>query len=322
MLQHSITPTPQSSWSHLRSQALCPQLNELDTTDLVTSAAHIVKAPAKLNIRLKITGMRPDGYHELVSLMVPIDLLDLLEVSSDPSRGIALACEGYHVPSDETNLVHRAAQSFLHRTGIQMGVRIKLVKNIPVSAGMGGGSSDAAAVLLALNEICSEPLSLEELHSIAVQLGADVPFFLYGRPAIARGIGEILEPVEAWPKLWYVIVTPPLQVSTAWVYRNLRSKKLTKDEYGYIKDTLRKDLFTVSEILENDLETITSASFPVIDTIKKHLLDAGAEGALMTGSGPTVFGVFNSQDQAILARKHAISRDLGDVFLAKGWERR
>jgi 4-diphosphocytidyl-2-C-methyl-D-erythritol kinase len=294
----------------------------LDTTDLVTFASHIVKAPAKLNIRLKITGIRPDGYHELVSIMVPVDLFDLLEVSSKISGGIALACEGFHVPCDETNLVHRAAQSFLLRTGIQIGVRIKLVKGVPVSAGMGGGSSDAAAVLLALNEMCSGPLSQEELHSIAIQLGADVPFFLYGRPAIARGIGEILEPLGGWPNLWYVIVTPPLQVSTAWVYGNLKSKKLTAGEYDYIRHVLEKDHFTVSHILENDLEAVTSASFPVIETIKKHLLDAGAEGALMTGSGPTVFGVFSSQDQAILARKHAISWDLGDVFLAKGWERR
>ena len=288
----------------------------------MTLATHIVKAPAKLNIRLKITGIRPDGYHELVSIMVPIDLFDLLEVSPNASGRIDLGCEGFHVPSDETNLVHRAVRSFLLRTGIQIGVRIALIKNIPVSAGMGGGSSDAAAALLALNEMCSGPLSQEELHSIAIQLGADVPFFLYCRPAIARGIGEILDPLEGWPKFWYVIVTPPVQVSTAWVYRNLRSKKLTKGEYDYIKDMLKKDHFTISHILENDLETVTSASFPVIDTIKKHLLDAGAEGALMTGSGPTVFGVFNRQGQAILAKKHAISLDLGDVFLAKGWERR
>jgi 4-diphosphocytidyl-2-C-methyl-D-erythritol kinase len=253
--------------------------------------------------------------------MVPIDLFDLLEVSSRPSSGIELTCDGFHVPSDETNLVYRAAQYFLLRTGIPIGVRIKLVKNIPVSAGMGGGSSDAAAALLALNKMCPGSLSQEELHGVANQLGADVPFFLYCRPAIARGIGEILEPLGVWPKLWYVIVTPPIQVSTAWVYRNLRSKQLTKDEYHYIKNLLEKDHFTVSHILENDLEAVTSASFPVIDTIKKHLLDAGAEGTLMTGSGPTVFGVFGSQDQAMRAREYIIPLNLGNVFLAEGWER-
>ncbi len=278
-----------------------------------------VKAPAKLNLRLKITNRRPDGYHELVSLVVPIDLFDLLELRVMGKRGIELSCEGFRVPTDENNLAYQAALSFLSKARIEQGVSIKLTKNIPVAAGLGGGSSDAAATLLTLNEMWSQPLSLSELHTIAVQLGADVPFFLYSEPSLATGIGEILEPVKKWPKLWYVIVTPPLQVSTSWVYGNLKLE-LTRGEYDYIVKFLKSAPFAVSAILENDLEEVTSTRFPVIETIKEFLVDAGAEGALMTGSGPSVFGVFSSLNQALSAKQFLISQSLGDVFVATNWE--
>ena len=280
----------------------------------------VIKAPAKLNLRLKITGRRPDGYHELISIMIPIDLFDLLELKVIRQSRIRLSCEGLPVPTDKNNLVYRAALSFLSETGIQEGLAIKLIKNIPVGAGLGGGSSDAAATLLTLNEMWSRPLSLSKLHDLAAELGADVPFFLRSEPSLATGIGEILEPLKKWPKFWYVIVTPPLQVSTSWVYRNLKLE-LTRGEYDFIVKFLKSDPFTISAILENDLEEVTTASFPVIETIKKSLVDAGAEGALMTGSGPSVFGVFSSQNQAISAKNSLISQNLGDVFLATNWKR-
>ena len=280
----------------------------------------VIKAPAKLNLRLKITGRRPDGYHELISIMIPIDLFDLLELKVIRQSRIRLSCEGLPVPTDKNNLVYRAALSFLSETGIQEGLAIKLIKNIPVGAGLGGGSSDAAATLLTLNEIWSRPLSLSKLHALAAELGADVPFFLRSEPSLATGIGEILEPLKKWPKFWYVIVTPPLQVSTSWVYRNLKFE-LTMGEYDFIVKFLKSDPFTISAILDNDLEEVTAASFPVIETIKKSLVDAGAEGALMTGSGPSVFGVFSSQNQAISAKNLLISQNLGDVFLATNWKR-
>ncbi len=277
------------------------------------------RAPAKLNLRLKITGRRPDGYHELVSLMVPIDLFDLLELRVTGKRGIELSCEGFWVPTDENNLAYQAALSFLSKAKIEQGVSIKLTKNIPVAAGLGGGSSDAAATLLTLNEIWSQPLSLSELHTMAVQLGADVPFFLYSEPSLATGIGEILEPLKKWPKFWYVIVTPPIQVSTSWVYGDLKLE-LTRGEYDYIVKFLKNAPFAVSAILENDLEEVTSTRFPVIETIKEFLVNAGAEGALMTGSGPSVFGVFSSLNQALSAKQFLISQSLGDVFVATNWE--
>jgi len=182
---------------------------------------------------------------------------------------------------------------------------------------LGGGSSDAACTLKALNDMWSDPLTSEELAALSVSLGADIPFFLKNRPCVVRGIGEILEPIEKWPGFWYVIVTPPVKVSTAWVYANLKLK-LTTGEYDYIIAQLASESFDIAEILENDLETVTASNFPVINTIKKSLMDGGAKGALMSGSGPSVFGIFESKDQALSAKRRLISRDLGDIFVVEG----
>jgi len=246
-------------------------------------------APAKLNIELEL--IRPER--------------------------IMLSCQGLSVPNNKENLVYRAASAFFSKTGTPRGISIKLTKNIPVSAGLGGGSSDAAFILKGLNEMWSNPLTPQELADLAVCLGADVPFFLLNRPCIARGIGEILEPIERWPKFWYSIVMPALEVSTAWVYGNLKLK-LTKGEYQYIVTWLRKERFEISRILENDLETVTGFHFPIIASIKKLFLDEGAEGALMSGSGPSVFGIFKSKDKALIAKNNLISKDLGEIFVVEG----
>jgi 4-diphosphocytidyl-2-C-methyl-D-erythritol kinase len=275
-----------------------------------------------LNVRLKVTGRRRDGYHELVSIMVPVSLFDSLEVSVAEHGRINLTSRGFSVPEDDNNLVVRAAASFMARAHIEKGLDLRLTKRIPVAAGMGGGSSDAAATLLVLNTIWAGALPPEALHDLARHIGADVPFFLYGKPATARGIGDILDPISKWPEWCYVIVSPPVQISTSWVYANFHLKKLTRDEWNYIKDFLGGDTLNISQILENDLETVTSASFPIIETVKKALLEAGAEGALMTGSGPGVFGVFRSLNYAESARKHLISRGLGDVFVVTTWKQR
>jgi len=279
--------------------------------------SYTIKAPAKINVRLKVTGRRPDGYHELVSIMVPVDIFDTIDLNLSSDRQIMIGCRGREIPADETNLAYRAARDFMSCSGIKDGVSIVLSKNIPVAAGLGGGSSDGAAVLLALNHMYSNPLSEPELHSLALKLGADVPFFLMGGPCLATGIGEVLEPIPGWPESWYVIVTPLLQVSTAWVYRNLKLQ-LTTGEYDYIVKTLKNDTFTISGVLENDLETVTTASFPIINTLKKLLVDAGAEGAIMSGSGPSVFGVFASQEKAESAKTFLVSHNPGDIFVARG----
>lgn len=276
-----------------------------------------IKAPAKVNIRLKVTGRRPDGYHELVSIMVPVDLFDEIELKVPYDGHIKINSEGFDVPVDEGNLIYVAAESFMSLTGINDGVSMDLKKNIPVAAGLGGGSSDAAAVLIALNSIYSNPLSDSDLHDMALKLGADVPFFINCRPAFMTGIGEILEPIPNWPDLWYIIITPHFRVSTAWVYDNLKIE-LTTGEYDYIKSILKNDTYNISRILENDLENVTSANFPIIKTLKKLLKDAGAEGAIMSGSGPSVFGIFSSPEKAEAARDSLISHGLGDLFMVRG----
>jgi 4-diphosphocytidyl-2-C-methyl-D-erythritol kinase len=278
-----------------------------------------IKAPAKVNIRLKVIGRRPDGYHELVSIMVPVDLFDELALNVPFDGRIKIRSNGFDVPTNEDNLIYHAAESFMSLTGINDGVSINLRKNIPVAAGLGGGSSDAAATLVGLNCIYSKPLSDSDLHTLAQELGADVPFFINCRPALVTGIGEILESVPKWPDLWYIIITPPFRVSTAWVYENLKLE-LTTGEYDYIKSVLENDTYNISRILENDLENVTSASFPIIKTLKKLLKDAGAEGAIMSGSGPSVFGIFSTPGKAAAARELLISKGLGDLFMVKGWQ--
>jgi 4-diphosphocytidyl-2-C-methyl-D-erythritol kinase len=284
------------------------------------SRSYTIEAPAKLNIRLKITGRRPDGYHELVSIMTPVSLLDVIDVNEIGGGGVELSASGYPVPLDDGNIVVRAAKSFSVTTGLQPGVSIKITKNIPVAAGMGGGSSDAAATLLILNEIYSKPLSLDDLRGLALRLGADVPFFLACTPCLVTGIGEILEPIERWPEFWYVIVVPFIRVSTAWVYQNYKMK-LTKGEYPFIKKKLESASLVIPQVLENDLETVTSATFPLIDRIKRLLVANGAEGALMSGSGPSVFGAFGSLEPAESAKRHLLAQKLGDVFVVKTWKR-
>lgn len=249
--------------------------------------------------------------------MVPVTLFDHLELTLTHSRQITLACRGLSVPDDHENLVYRAATAFFSRTHFNQGLSLTLTKNIPVAAGLGGGSSDAACTLTALNEMCENPLTSRDLADMAIRLGADVPFFILNRPCVARGIGEILRPIEKWPKFWYVIVTPGFHVSTSWVYENLKIK-LTKDEYNFSMYSLERDPLTVSAFLENDLETVTASHFPVINTIKKSLVDAGAYGALMSGSGPSVFGIFGSGDHALSAKKDLLRKNLGDVFVVEG----
>jgi 4-diphosphocytidyl-2-C-methyl-D-erythritol kinase len=274
-------------------------------------------APAKLNIRLKVTGVRPDGYHELVSIMVPVGLFDRLDLALTRPNGITLSCKGFSVPDDKENLVFRAASQFFSQTDLNHGISIKLTKNIPVSAGLGGGSSDAACVLMALNEMCANPLSSKDLAEIAVGLGADVPFFLHGRPCLAEGIGEILNPIENWPKFWYLIITPDFKVSTSWVYRNLKLK-LTSGEYLFIVRCLEEKSVKLCDILENDLESVTASHFPIIYHIKRSLMESGAEGALMSGSGPSVFGIFASENQALKAKKALICQDFGNIYVVEG----
>lgn len=273
-----------------------------------------LETPAKVNVGLRVTGKRSDGYHELITIMVPVTLYDSLELIPR-GTGISISCSGFTVPADEGNLAFRAAEAFFRCSGAGGGVEIRLKKGIPVAAGLGGGSSDAAATLAGLNRIYGLPLDDATMRRLALGLGADVPFFLLGRPALARGVGELLEPLDGWPDLWYLIVTPAIEVSTAWVYANLKIG-LTSRNLAFNIPSFEATPFEVADFLVNDLEAVTAARFPVITRIKALLLDAGAEGALMSGSGPSVYGIFTTKEKAGRARERL--EGLGRVFLARG----
>ncbi len=292
--------------------------------------SYIFHTPAKLNLRLKITGLRENGYHELVSVMAPVGLYDRIELKPDKENATRVICSGFPVPDDESNLVFKAIKAFSSRTGMDQGFLIHLTKTIPVAAGLGGGSSDAASVLMALNEMYSRPVSEEKMARLALELGADVPFFLHGSPCLARGVGEILEPIREWPHLWYVIVMPPIAVSTAWAYaefdkyllnktkKDVRELELTMDQHNCIMPDFRGETSQLVRLLENDLERVTIPAFPVIDTIKTLLLQAGADGTLMSGSGPSVFGVFQAKGRCFQAKEFLQTKNVGKVFAVEG----
>lgn len=251
-----------------------------------------VGVPAKVNLWLEIIRRRDDGYHDLSSLMLPIGIYDYLELAFCKGNGISLECDEPGVPADGNNLAWRAAEVFLRTIGSKDGVHIRIAKNIPVAAGLGGGSANAAAVLLALNRMYMNSLPMPELESLGHKLGADVPFFLFQRPALATGIGEKLCSVEGLPDYPLVLVKPRISVSTRWVYQSL---KLTRGESRISLYNFVERPWQLLEVMQNDLETVTLTKYPVLGEIKQWLLDQGAIGALMSGSGPTVFGVFGEK---------------------------
>jgi 4-diphosphocytidyl-2-C-methyl-D-erythritol kinase len=260
----------------------------------------LIQSPAKINLFLRVTGRRPDGYHNLFSLMCRVSLYD--EVALSPSSGtITLWCSDPSLPVDETNLAFRAARCFFKAVGRKEGCDIRLTKRIPIAAGLGGGSSNAASVLLGLNHFYGYPVDRNELMRLGRSLGADVPFFLFQSPALASGIGDELEPylgLARWPVL---IVCPPLHVSTRMVYQNL-NLQLTNCQKQPTRTHLNKAAFNPSFHLCNDLETVTLALHPELVRIKDCLRSQGAVGALMSGSGPSVFGLFVDEDAVHRAR--------------------
>jgi len=260
-----------------------------------------VKAPAKINLFLRITGKRPDGYHDLYTLMCPLALCDTLTLRMG-GTGVVVVCDHPGVPQDASNLAARSAHLFLKtafagKAPPVSGLTIHIDKKIPVGAGLGGGSSDAAAVLVALNGYFGQPLTTRALMALGTRLGADVPFFILGGAALATGIGDRLQPFPHLTPWTALLVYPNEVVSTAWVYKNL-NLRLTKDEKKLSKFNFDGRLFNVDEHLVNDLEPVTERAFPVIREIKRLLLAHGAAGAMMAGSGSTVFGLFADAERA------------------------
>ncbi len=253
-------------------------------------------SPAKINLFLQVTGKRDDGYHNLYSLMCCVDLYDTLELQFG-GRHIEIKSNHPRVPLDETNLAHRAARLFFNTLKIDAGLSVSIVKVIPVAGGLGGGSSNAAAVLEGLNQHYGRPLSRERLMAMALEIGADVPFFLFRKPAFALGVGEKLQ-AYPWPLPYTVVlVCPPIQVSTAEVFQNL-NLGLTKCKKKFTKTPLKKNRFDAAVHLCNDLEIVTASQHPVIEAARDQLLIQGAVGALMSGSGPSVFGLFSDRQTA------------------------
>jgi 4-diphosphocytidyl-2-C-methyl-D-erythritol kinase len=268
------------------------------------------KAPAKVNYRLDVLRRRPDGYHDLRMIMQRIDLCDDIRVSLSEVPGVRVSCGKDGVPDGPGNIAWRAADALLKLSGQSVGIDIVIDKKIPVAAGLGGGSSDCATVLMAVNELLGLHLSDDQLMDVGVKLGADVPFFIFKKTALAEGIGEKLTAVDA-AAVWLVIVNPNLAVSTAWVYQNLQ---LTGRKNDAIIPRFYGNVAEICAILDNDLETVTIGKFPVIDQIKNRLLEAGAAGSLMSGSGSTVFGVFAEEASARKAAE-MLSRE-SDWFVA------
>ncbi|WP_291317106.1 4-(cytidine 5'-diphospho)-2-C-methyl-D-erythritol kinase [Desulfuromonas sp.] len=252
-------------------------------------------APAKINLCLHVLGRRTDGYHDLAMVMQRVSLYDRVELALSEHPGVRASCPGLVLPEGGENIAASAARLLLKRVGSASGVDILVEKNIPAAAGLGGGSSDAAAVLMGLNEMLGAGLTREELMAMGGELGADVPFFIFQDAAWATGVGDVLEKLPGLPPVWYVLVNPGISVSTAWVYRNLG---LTSTGGVAKMPRFFRTSGELVRLLHNDLERVTIARHPQVAEIKGRLLDLGAEGSLMSGSGPTVFGVFASEGAA------------------------
>jgi len=253
------------------------------------------KSPAKVNLVLKVLGKRPDGFHEIASLIQRISLCDEMFFAVE-GKGIRLSCPGGNIPENEGNIVWRAVKLFMEKTGKPEGVTIGIKKKIPVAAGLGGGSSNAATALVTLNELTGNELGREDLVEMGAFIGSDVPFFIYGGSAWAFGRGERLENVQGIPKLWFVICNPGVALSTADVYGGLRIG-LTNRPVQYTIPRL-ETLSQVVDKLENDLEAVSERLCRPIAELKKRLMQVGSLGTLMSGSGPTVFGIFEGREEA------------------------
>jgi len=262
-----------------------------------------INCPAKINLSLDVINRRPDGYHNLEMIMHEINLCDTLTFSiqkNTEKTEIILTSEDKNMPTDESNLIYRAAKLFFEKTGISATARIHVCKKIPMGAGLGGGSTDAAGTLSALNSAFDEPLTLDELSVMAKSLGADVPFFLFGGCMLAEGIGEKLTSVAPLSGAYIVLAKPAIHISTPWVYKNLHLDENTKhpDTKSVIKALNEGNLDLRAKSAGNVLETVTAKEYPEIEEYKSIMMQNGAAYSLMSGSGSSVFGIFADEQSA------------------------
>ncbi|MFQ5441469.1 MAG: 4-(cytidine 5'-diphospho)-2-C-methyl-D-erythritol kinase [Thermodesulfobacteriota bacterium] len=277
-------------------------------------------SPAKINLLLKVLRKRDDGYHDIFSVMQPVTLYDRISIDAGVGEGITLECRAAGVPTDSSNLASRAAALFLERAGLKKRITIVIDKHIPVGAGLGGGSSNAATVLMLMNRLFRAGLDAEELKDMAGRIGSDVPFFILKGPAVARGRGEVLKPVNL-PPFHYILINPGFKVSTRWVYENLDLTKRSENNILTYSGELSGDPSTIKDHLVNDLEKVTCGRFPEILTLKRALIESGALAALMSGSGPTVFGIFlneGASGRAFNVLRERFRNSGCSVFLVRG----
>lgn len=261
-----------------------------------------LKAYGKINLGLDVLRQRDDGYHEVRMIMQTVGIFDRIDLIREERPGIRVETNLFYLPTNENNLVYKAAKLLMDEFSISEGVSIRLRKFIPVSAGMAGGSSDAAAVLFGINKMFRLDLTTGELMERGVKIGADVPYCILRGTALSEGIGEILTPLLPVPQCQVLIAKPGINVSTRSVYTNLHANQLRPEQHPDIDAILngirRQDIYQIAGNLGNVLETVTIREFPVIQTIKDKMLERGAIGSLMSGSGPTVFGLFTNPDLA------------------------
>ncbi len=272
---------------------------------IITENTIKIKAPAKINLTLDVTGRRNDGYHNLEMVMQTISVYDELEISilpENPEKPIIFNMDK-ELPDKippEKNLVYKAASVMKEKYNIKNSFNIFLKKNIPAAAGLAGGSTDCAATLTAINRLCQLGLTDEELCQTGVSLGADVPYCIKKGTMLSQGIGDILSSLPALGQIWIVLINPGISVSTAYVYKQLELDKFPchPGTDKMIKAIQDNNIQHIASCLFNVMETVTIKEYPVLDEIKKYLSDNGAEGALMSGSGPTIFGIFENEDKA------------------------
>lgn len=264
-----------------------------------------LKALAKINLGLDVLGRRENGYHDVRMIMQSIYLYDNVTIEKQEEPGIKLVTNLHYLPIDEKNIAYKAAKMLMDEFQISCGVKIVLDKHIPVAAGMAGGSSNAAAVLVGMNRLFGLNLSQQDLMDRGVKLGADVPYCVMRGTVLAEGIGEILTPLDPMPKCYVLIAKPAIGVSTKVVYEKLDSKEIENHpDIDSILDGLKEqNLEKIAASMGNVLESVTIDDYPIIDDIKQVMMEAGALNAMMSGSGPTVFGIFADKKTAKEAQR-------------------
>ena len=284
---------------------------------VITGNRAIARSYAKINLTLDITGKRSDGYHNVEMIMQTVSLFDLIIIDKT-SGDIGISTNLKYLPNNDKNIAYKAVKLFREETGILGGAKIIIHKNIPVAAGLAGGSGNAAAVLCALNMLYNTNLSAEELCTMGAKLGADVPYCIMGGTYLATGIGDILKPLATAPKAYILLVKPPISVSTQSIYAEIDSAEITRrPDTAAMKSALEKgDLQAVADNLCNVMEAVTQVQYPEIRGIKTKMVQNGALGAVMSGSGPTVFGIFDDYMKA-KASADSFSFQYKDVYVAR-----